>query len=225
MNKIPIEQLLNPVHQEFSHEKLKNINNKLLNLCSKLPAENEQFDEEKAELERILPSLNKLIREDGSSKEDQKMVHKMYQLSSILSVLLNEVSELRAKRRQFLRSKPMHHISYEAALGNKTKEKMVFNIVTQDTLHSVKRSNKTYRGHRLPKCVTYSLESWFNKNIKHPYLNKSSMKELMMETKLSGPQIKNWVSNRRRKEKSLTVSFEVSELVNGSKQGPEGSGT
>nr|CDM87332.1 hypothetical protein [Zygosaccharomyces sapae]CDM87341.1 hypothetical protein [Zygosaccharomyces sapae]CDM87350.1 hypothetical protein [Zygosaccharomyces sapae] len=221
MNKIPIERLLNPVHQEFPHEKLKNINNKLLALCSKLPSENEQFEKDKAELEKILPSLNILIRECGSSKEDQKMVHRIHQLSSVFSLLLNEVSELKSKRSQFLRSKPKYHLPYAAALGNTGKEGMVFNIVTQDTLNSARRPNKTYRGHRLPKHITRLLESWFNRNIEHPYLQTSSMKELMVETKLSGPQIKNWVSNRRRKEKSLTISFEVSELVKESKQGTE----
>lgn len=214
MNKIPIEKLLNPVHQEFPHKTLKDINDKLMSLCSKLPAENEKFEEEKAELEKILPTLDTLIRDGGTSKEEQKTIHKMYQLCSVLSVLLTEVTELRSKRNQYFKARKISRLSSEAVLGSKGKEGMVFNVVTQDTLNSTRRSNKTYRGHRLPKYVINSLESWFKRNIEHPYLNNNSIRELTTETKLSGLQIRNWVSNRRRKEKSLTVSFEVSELIN-----------
>lgn len=222
MNKISIEQLLNPIHQEFPHEKLKEINDKLLTLCSKLPAENEKLEEDRSELEKILPSLNTLLKEKPSSK-DQKMIQKIHQLFSVFSALLNEVSELRSKKNKLFPSKQMSRLSNETTLGDKGKNRTVFNVVTQDTLEYTKNSRKTYRGHRLPKYVTNSLESWFKRNIKHPYLNNSSIKQLITETKLSGPQIKNWVSNRRRKEKSLTVSFDVSELVRKNKRDREDS--
>lgn len=59
----------------------------------------------------------------------------------------------------------------------------------------------SHPGHRLPKESIYTLEQWFIKNKKKPYLNRSTLNALIMETRLSPSQVKNWISNRRRRER------------------------
>lgn len=220
MCKIPINLLLNPVSQEVPQEKLRNIKKRLVTLCSELPSDSARFEKNRKELEKILSHLDSLTRGCTFTSEDKKLISTTYQLSSILSVILREATDLSSERELILHSKSRYNISTAAALEKKRKEDFVFNVVTQDMLTNRRSSNKNYRGHRLPKQKTHALECWFNKNIDHPYLKNSSLKELITETKLSGPQIKNWVSNRRRKEKSLTISFEVSDVL---KEGEKGS--
>lgn len=88
-----------------------------------------------------------------------------------------------------------------------------FNFVTQDMVKKNERELKSYRGHRLPKEKVSRLELWFIKNITNPYLDKKSLRNLGLETGLSSIQVKNWISNRRRKEKSQSVSVSISELL------------
>lgn len=217
MCRIPINLLLNPVNQEIPQENLRNIKKRLLTLCSELPSNTDHLEKSKAELKKILSHLDSLTKGYISTNEDKKLINTTYQLSSILSVILREVTDLNSERSLILHSKSRYNVSTATALEKKSKEDFVFNVVTQDMLTNKRSSNRNYRGHRLPKHKTHALECWFNKNINHPYLKNSSLKELITETKLSGPQIKNWVSNRRRKEKSLTISFEVSDVLKESK--------
>lgn len=64
-----------------------------------------------------------------------------------------------------------------------------------------------HRGHRFPKGKVIKLERWFNENSSKPYLDKQTLEFLIDETKLSSSQVKNWVSNRRRKERTTAWGF------------------
>nr|AZQ56636.1 MAT homeobox alpha 2 protein [Suhomyces atakaporum] len=53
------------------------------------------------------------------------------------------------------------------------------------------------------------LEDWYESNSLHPYLDYFSCKDLHSRTGLTIMQVRNWVSNRRRKEKSHNISKEL----------------
>nr|AZQ56681.1 MAT homeobox alpha 2 protein [Suhomyces emberorum] len=53
------------------------------------------------------------------------------------------------------------------------------------------------------------LEEWYSYNHFHPYLKESSKEDLHIRTGLSQEQIKFWVSDKRRREKSKVISPEL----------------
>nr|Q874N1.1 RecName: Full=Mating-type protein ALPHA2 [Nakaseomyces delphensis]AAO25604.1 ALPHA2 [Nakaseomyces delphensis] len=93
-----------------------------------------------------------------------------------------------------------------STLLSKLQEKdIVFNVVTKD--HLLKNGTpynpypQPYRGHRFTKENVHTLEAWYSNHIDNPYLDPKSLQSLAQKTNLSKIQIKNWVSNRRRKQK------------------------
>lgn len=54
----------------------------------------------------------------------------------------------------------------------------------------------------------------YNENIDNPYLTKDDIHFLKSETNLEDSQIKNWVSNKRRKRKETKISPELSYILN-----------
>nr|Q707Y8.1 RecName: Full=Mating-type protein ALPHA2; AltName: Full=MATalpha2 transcription factor [Ogataea angusta]CAE84417.1 MATalpha2 transcription factor [Ogataea angusta] len=70
------------------------------------------------------------------------------------------------------------------------------------------------RSKRFPKTAQMELENWYTENEDNPYLSKRDLQQLVHKTGLCAPQVRNWVSNRRRKERTLTISKELSDLLN-----------
>ncbi|KAL3234233.1 Silenced mating-type protein ALPHA2 [Nakaseomyces bracarensis] len=93
-----------------------------------------------------------------------------------------------------------------STLLSKLQEKdVVFNVVTKDHLLRNGAPNpyaQPYRGHRFTKENVHTLEAWYSNHIDKPYLDPKSLHSLAQKTNLSTVQIKNWVSNRRRKQTS-----------------------
>lgn len=141
------------------------------------------------------------------SGEKSNILHTTRQLSSTLSELLKKLQSFNSKTKQPSASPlPQHTVK----LKKKLKRNIAFNVLTQDMMTSHTRSTKPYRGNRLPKTTVRTLEDWFNRNFDCPYLKRSSLRTLIRQTNLSALQIKNWVSNRRRKERSLVASLNPS---------------
>lgn len=156
--------------------------------------------------------MKSVIQNDKIGGEELALLKAISQISSILSVLLEETGRLENYRKRFTHSNILYKFK-STSTDERTNNSMVFNIVTQDTMSTSTRASKSYRGHRLPKENVGKLERWFADNINRPYLDEGTLKSLMAETSLSRLQIKNWVSNRRRKEKSLTISVSITDLL------------
>nr|AZQ56630.1 MAT homeobox alpha 2 protein [Suhomyces choctaworum] len=60
---------------------------------------------------------------------------------------------------------------------------------------------------------TRILDDWYDANYEHPYLNACSTEYLHQQTRLSHTQVKNWVSNKRRKEKNSKISKELESFL------------
>lgn len=88
-----------------------------------------------------------------------------------------------------------------------------FDIVSLNMKHDFSAGAKYHRGHRLPSEKVDVLELWFRKNITKPYVTKNDLKMLVSQTSLSPIQVKNWLSNRRRKEKTTGIALSVTELL------------
>lgn len=71
------------------------------------------------------------------------------------------------------------------------------------------------KSRRLPKQSIETLEKWYRDNEDHPYLNDSTLAHLRETTRLRNSQIRNWVANKRRKEKEVGVSQEILKLIEG----------
>lgn len=134
------------------------------------------------------------------------------QLSKVIKLLIQEEIRLGSLREEFNASK---HI--ETGIGSNTKEDLkkpvFFDLNTPQTVQHKMSGKHPCRGRRLEKPQINMLEKWFTNNIEKPYLNKKSLQLLTKETGLSNIQIKNWVSNRRRKEKVVTISPPLLDLL------------
>lgn len=81
--------------------------------------------------------------------------------------------------------------------------------------NSIKTKDGSSRnGKRLPKETIAVLNEWFNDNIENPYVQKEDISYLKAKTNLQASQIKNWVSNKRRKRKGSKVSPSIVEILN-----------
>lgn len=142
------------------------------------------------------------------------MLSSTYQLSALFSLLLQEFKSSKYNNRHLSQDACYFNLPYTVGLAERCKKKDIeFKLVTQHMMTSRTQAIKTCRGHRLPKETVHILEEWFTKNIDCPYLKESTLKALLARTNLSILQIKNWVSNRRRKEKFLTSSSAVSKSM------------
>ncbi|CCD22171.1 homeodomain mating type protein alpha2 NDAI_0A00110 [Naumovozyma dairenensis CBS 421] len=206
MNKIAISDLLNPPTAGPVTSNLDSINNQLVTICSKFPTAKENVDGSyQIQLHNIVSFLSTLTQSTNLTSKDCSNIQLTYELSSMLGkvlkdmVLLNGTEEVEKKK-----------VKEEEEL--ETNSKYVFNVITQDMM--IPEKNKPHRGHRLPKEKVNRLEHWYLAHIQKPYLDSKNLKVLMEETKLSKVQIKNWISNRRRKEKLLSISPDIVEIIN-----------
>ncbi|CCE63450.1 hypothetical protein TPHA_0E04070 [Tetrapisispora phaffii CBS 4417] len=227
MNKIPINKLLNPSQHYNLTEKLQQINITLSNLCTKLPDTITDLTEaDHRELQDILLYLTTVVKQQELKKEEIMLVKTTYQLCTTLTLMVKSCKQENDKE-----NKENEIIKYESGTSDNSETNsscnssdnedknsiLVFNVITQDMMNNNKKNNKSYRGHRLPKKNVQYLEDWYMDHRKNPYLNEINIKLLMSKTSLSRIQVKNWISNRRRKEKSITISPEVSALLRDNK--------
>ncbi|ANZ77415.1 BA75_04427T0 [Komagataella pastoris] len=95
-------------------------------------------------------------------------------------------------------------------LENKRMLKNDVDIIMQQILDSSRIEKKR----RLPREKVRILENWFSDHFQHPYATQQDFDELVHMTSLSKTQIRNWISNKRRKERSSTVSTELLQALN-----------
>lgn len=196
MNKILIKDLLN--NQKEGNDITK-INNELFQLCSYLPNYSTFVPSDM--IESFASILAKLMELKYNSKDAIIDVKTTYQICTIMEEILK-------------------HIPKEEPLLEKQDEEPVrkdntvrFNIVTKYMMNQKKTSLQSYRGHRFSNNNTMVLEQWYSEHYQKPYLTKSSLETLSKTTNLSKIQIRNWVSNRRRKEKTVQVAPVILKLV------------
>ncbi|ODV74572.1 homeobox domain-containing protein CYBJADRAFT_201347 [Cyberlindnera jadinii NRRL Y-1542] len=118
-----------------------------------------------------------------------------------LLLLVKEAKFLNDETNRFLR-----HLS-----STSDSDSMLFKIVTQDMMN--KNGSFIGKRKRLERSKVAVLEQWYSKNCDRPYLSDSMLLSLMGETGLSKIQIKNWLSNKRRKERGGLVSNELCDLL------------
>lgn len=222
--KIPINLLLNPQQHDDKKEKksspkavqnseeqeLLSINEKLMNCFSNFPMELGNLNSKlRCELKKVLSSL-KVVTTNGKLEENgELLLRTTFQLSKTLSVVLSEFKKVEESNIQFHKSRDWDSERKETNLRCKVPN---FEIVPLNTKPDYS-TGKRHRGHRLPSEKVEKLELWFNQNISKPYLNQRALRTLVHETSLSPIQIKNWLSNRRRKEKSAGIADTISDLL------------
>lgn len=208
MNKIPIQDLLNPT-SNMRHYKsdLKQINTELMCICSSLPEGIFQnIKDVKIHLHDIISKLG-IIKSEGKLDNEEKYLIKIsFQLATIVANFLKSINK----------EKKSNKDSKKRKKGKPSKEEeVVFNVVTQNMMNMDNVKQNSFRGHRFSKNNVKVLEEWYSVHKHKPYLDKKSVERLQSETQLSRTQIKNWVSNKRRKEKTVQVSSEILQLING----------
>lgn len=197
MNKIPITDLLNPSSKtQFCKNEIKEINNKLLKICSLLPVNiYDQKEQIKDDLDKIISKLSNLSTYGRFNGEEKYLIKVCYQLTAIVAKFL--ITDAYTSQQ----------------MENQEEESNIFNIVTQDMMNTKEIKQNSCRGHRFSKKNVDILEEWYNKHRNKPYLDKRWSNQLQSQTQLSKTQIKNWVSNKRRKEKMVQVSSEILQLI------------
>ncbi|ODV81637.1 uncharacterized protein CANTADRAFT_45507 [Suhomyces tanzawaensis NRRL Y-17324] len=101
-------------------------------------------------------------------------------------------------------------------LLNMTRERYDFHFQIQELAIGLNESGQTTQSnshlvsnHKFSQNQVEILEQWYQSNSEHPFLNNQSTLELQTRTGLTVTQVKNWVSNKRRKEKTQSVSKEL----------------
>lgn len=69
------------------------------------------------------------------------------------------------------------------------------------------------RGRRFTEAQLRALESWYQANLENPYLLSKALSYLEELTGLRADQIRNWVSNRRRRARTAHTSNELRDLL------------
>nr|AZQ56671.1 MAT homeobox alpha 2 protein [Suhomyces bribrorum] len=82
------------------------------------------------------------------------------------------------------------------------------NIISETTRASITPCKSKFSEEQTKK-----LEEWYESSLEHPYLNTLSTDYLHRSTGLTKTQIKNWVSNRRRKVKTKKISKELESFL------------
>lgn len=194
MNKILIKDLLN--NQTIAKEKneLSQINEELFKVCSFLPNYGGSIPESLLlEFEGMIAKLQGVR---GPRNEVRKEARTTYQICKIMEEIIK------------------HFPNEEEEEEDSTKESfMVFNIMTKKMMNKKERCSQSYRGHRFSSTNIKVLEYWYSEHYQKPYLTKSALEKLAKATGLNKIQIRNWISNRRRKEKSVQVSPAILKLV------------
>ena len=146
-------------------------------------------------------------------KEEKALIDVTAQISKTLLILIKGVvrnSSLEIGKNISEAIDSVNHVSGKI----EEKKDIVFDLTTPETIKRTKLGKKSYRGHRRQKEKVLKLENWFISHIDNPYLDKMNLELLSRETSLSRIQIKNWISNRRRKEKSSIISVALQDLLN-----------
>ncbi|CDO92675.1 unnamed protein product [Kluyveromyces dobzhanskii CBS 2104] len=87
-----------------------------------------------------------------------------------------------------------------------------FKILTQNSLSS--HSAECVKNKRFPKAQVELLKDWYEVNKKNPYITENDINNIRSNTSLSKMQIKNWLANRRRKDKLTKISEEIINILN-----------
>ncbi|KAG0654006.1 homeodomain mating type protein alpha2 [Maudiozyma exigua] len=209
MNKIPIQHLLNPTsNKRFYKSDLKQINTELMYICSSLPEGIFQnIKDVKIHLHDIVTKLGIIKSQGKLDNEERYLIKISFQLATIVANFLRSVEEEKKPNKDSRKKKKQGKSSKE--------EQVVFNVVTQNMMNMDNVKHNSFRGHRFSKQNVDVLEEWYGIHKHKPYLDKKSIERLQSQTQLSRTQIKNWVSNKRRKEKTVQVSSEILQLING----------
>lgn len=156
-------------------------------------------DKMRKDIDRLTKDITSILNNNGFDPAILQMVGEIRELSSVLHTIIM--------------------IRFEM-------QKVSLKLYAEDT-REPQYQNCT-KSTRLDSCQLKILQSWYGKNIKHPYLTRESIESLMRETGLSELQVKNWyvfssncrnqfltsrVSNKRRKEKSTFISKELEDLL------------
>ncbi|AEY98439.1 FAFR750C-Xp [Eremothecium gossypii FDAG1] len=228
MNRIPIISLLNPspndVHSirqplmagssyglkkdAYEAETLLKMRNELLKLHTTICCTNTGNKEVNDILNQVLQGLKTLSSDQVFSKPDRVVIQNISQLTTIIVRLVNKKEDLINLQKELAGSKELSDATSKDKCG------IIFNVVTQDMMENGRKGGcSSYKGHRLPKQHVQVLEAWYKNNIENPYLNDTDIRYLMRETGFSRSQVKNWVANKRRKDKHSTISPELSDLL------------
>ena len=208
MNKIPIQDLLNPTSSmRYYKSDLKQINTELMYICSSLPEGIFQnIKDVKIHLHEIITKLGIIKSKGKLDNEERYLIKISFQLATIVANFLKGINE----------EKKLNKVSKKKKQGKSSKEEeVVFNVVTQNMMNMDNVKQNSFRGHRFSKQNVEVLEEWYGIHKHKPYLDKKSIERLKCQTQLSRTQIKNWVSNKRRKEKTVQVSSEILQLIKG----------
>lgn len=208
MSKILIKDLLNqkisPGESKEIKVVLQSIRKFLLNLTSVSPI---TFYQDTVNVQiKLRDIVIELTRLRGNLHERNLKVDVVgiYELAIILIETINKFPYMDI----MLKSKKLKKNKEQLFIVNK------FDIVSKEMLRNNISATTPFRGHRFSKDSVVVLENWYTEHYHKPYFSKKQLNKLQKCTGLTAVQLRNWLSNRRRKEKAEQVSSIVLNYMN-----------
>ncbi|ODV95198.1 hypothetical protein PACTADRAFT_80619 [Pachysolen tannophilus NRRL Y-2460] len=167
-----------------------------------------------SEAQRASKEILRLLKwKSQLGENEQKMLSKINRSAKAIVLLIKEKESLHNETNRFKKSyfEKLHQNSIQSEPS--TKQEMVFNVITQNMINEFGSDKIPNKGRRLPKSLVQILETWYEENIESPYLSEETLTLLVERTGLTKNQVRNWISNKRRKEKVVNISEELSYLL------------
>lgn len=223
MSRIPIHSLLNPSEScksisnvpsnyrdlsTFNKERAKVITT-FQEMFYSMLENNDDYNKIESLIRNFQPKLTWSHKCESLTFKQKAYLTAIIQKSiKSLLVLLKEKGKMREI--EFSRKEVRKINKYRQS--SKNFESVNIKILTQDLMHS--NNNEFKKGKRFPKSHIQLLENWYSMNRRNPYLAENDLAYISKNTTLTKTQIKNWLANRRRKDKITEVSSDIRNILN-----------
>ncbi|KAG7661515.1 HMLALPHA2 [[Candida] subhashii] len=130
----------------------------------------------KEDIDSFSAKVKSIVASENLSSEDRELISSINDYSKLIYCILSE--------RIALQEGPSH--IYEE-VDESHQQVTGTGVETTEESEADKKSNR-----RLIKKQLDILEKWYLENLRHPYLTRESIQELMTATSLSKCQVQNW---------------------------------
>ncbi|KAG0669471.1 homeodomain mating type protein alpha2 [Kluyveromyces marxianus] len=221
MSKIPVQSLLNPESPrehfyktyEIEH-KQSQVDRKIQNLLTEFKRvfqlvllSREVFIQPNyVEIYEFVKTIRQtLIYESGGGEFNTIISRNIFNSVLCLLIVLQEKQKI-----SLLENNILSKVESFKERRSENTNTVEFRILSSEHLNPT--LNKVGKKNRFPKKSIKLLENWYECNRNSPYLTSNHLDYLECNTGLNKTQIKNWVANRRRKDKNSRVSLDIKNI-------------
>ncbi|ODQ80460.1 hypothetical protein BABINDRAFT_195845 [Babjeviella inositovora NRRL Y-12698] len=144
------------------------------------------------------------------SLREKMQLTKINRLSVALSLLFRERIVLKESLQKL---NELDHSFQPISPDDKTPPPQISHALRKKNMSKDRVEKPSLEGHRLPRQLVLTLQKWYEENVVNPYLYEDTMQALVRETGLTTKQVRNWVSNKRRKEKDFKISSKLTNIL------------